>query len=360
MKIFRHYNQEILHLMLMIMISFLVIMISITFVRYLAMAADGAMPLKNVIGILGVILPTFINMLLPISLFLAIVVGLNRLLHDNELLIGFACGMSYWNLIRKLLRVSLPISLLGLILSFVIVPKMNDYQDQLTAMASQNETALNFIQSGRFFSLGDNQIIYVQNFDIQNRKSQNIFIYHNTGSITQIVLAPSGSVKTDANALANVSLNNGQEYEINNTSGSLSARMATFKQMMMTLIPTYDFSNQDLTAVSSIKLLKNRDLAGMVELEWRTVLPLATVILTFLGTVLSDLRPRTSRITKIFYALAIFIIYFNLMSVAKSLMLTGRLPIFPGLFIVHLGFFLLALILLAWREGKFNWKTGSS
>lgn len=354
MKLFKNYNDEILHLMLMIMISFLVIMISISFVRYLAMAADGSIPLKNAIAILGVILPAFINLLLPISFFLAVVVGLNRLLHDNELLIGFACGMSYSTLIRKIYRLSLPIAFLGIIFSFFVVPKMNDYQDQLSAIASQNTSALTFLQSGRFFALGSDQIVYVGDIDLKTRNSQNIFVYQNSGEKTQIVIAPSGSINSEGNSLANVNLNNGQEYEISNTPGSLSVRLASFDHLLMTLIPEYDFSNGDLTAVSSYKLWKQHDLASMVELEWRFTLPLATLILTILGAALSDLRPRTTKIMKIFQAVTIFIIYFNLMTVVKSLVLSNRFPLFPGLFIVHIGFLIFSLVLLGVREGWFN------
>ena len=354
MKLFRHYNQEILHLMLLIMISFLVIMISISFVRYLAMAADGAMPLKNAVAILGVILPNFINLLLPISLFLAIVVGLNRLLHDNELLIGFACGMSFITLIKKLFHFALPIALIGFILSFVIVPKMNDYQDQLIEINSQNSSILNFIQSGRFFAFGDNQIIYVGNVDLKNRQSQNIFLYQKTGETTQVVIAPSGSVVTEGNTLANAHLNNGQDYEISNAPNSLSVRMASFEHLLMTLIPTYDFTNSDLTAVSTVKLWHQHTLPALVELEWRAALPIATIVLALLGAVLNDLRPRTSKLVKIFYAIAIFIIYFNTLSVMKSMLLHGRLPIFPGLFLVHFVFLCVGLILLAYRENWFH------
>lgn len=355
MKLFKNYNQEILHLLLMIMISFLVIMISISFVRYLAMAADGEIPLKNAIAILGVILPNFINLLLPITLFLALVVGINRLLHDNELLIGFACGMSFSKLIRKFFRFTLPLALIGILLSFFVVPKMSEYQDELSEISSQNASVLSFVQSGRFFPLGSGQIVYVSNIDFKTRQSQDIFLYQNTGTVTRIVLAPSGDVASKGdNSLAKVNLNQGQEYEFPDDPDSLSIRMVNFEHLVMSLIPNYDFSNNDLSAVSSLALIKKHDLASLVELEWRAALPVATLILTLLGSVLSDFRPRASRFIKIFYAIAIFIIYFNLMSVAKSMILNNRLPVFPGLFLVHFIFLGLGLILLGIREGWFN------
>lgn len=338
----------------MIMITFLVIMVSISFVRYLSMAADGEIPLKNAIAILGVILPNFINLLMPITLFLAIVVGVNRLLHDNELLIGFACGMSFTKLIRKIFRFALPLFILSLLLNFLIVPKMNQYQDELSEISSQNASMLSFIQSGRFFPLGSNQIVYVSNIDFKSRQSQGIFLYQNMGETTRIVLAPVGEVESQGNTLAKVNLKQGQEYEFSNDPNSLALRTLTFDSLVMALIPNYDFTNDDLSAISTKALIQKHDRPSLVELEWRAALPFAILVLTILGTVLSNLRPRTSRLIKIFYAVAIFIIYFNLMSVVKSLVLNNRMPIFPGLFLVHAAFLLMGIILLGIREGWFN------
>ncbi len=354
MKLFRYYNQEILHLMLMILISFLVIMISISFVRYLALAADGAMPLKNAFALLGVVLPNFIDLLLPVSLFLAIVVGLNRLLHDNELLIGFACGMSFSSLILKLFRFSLPVCLICFVLSFAVVPKMVEYQNQLTEINSQNASILNYIQSGRFFALGDNQIVYISNIDLKNRNSQNIFLYQKNEDVTKILLSPMGSISNQGNALANIALENGQEYDLPNTMNPLAIRIASFQHLNMILIPNYDFDNTDLNAVSSLRLIKQHTPRDLIELEWRATLPLAALVLTVIGTVLSDLRPRKSKLVKIFYAIMLFIIYFNLITVIKSLLNHGQFPLFPGLFIVHFGFLLAGIVLLAMRERWFK------
>lgn len=354
MRLFKHYNQEILQLILMIMISFLLIMVSVTFIRYLALAADGDMPLKNAVAILGILLPNFIMLLLPVSLFLALVIGLNRLLHDNELLTGFACGISFYTLIGKLLRFALPLTLLAVILSYVIVPKMNEYQDHLSTIQSQDATLLNFVQSGRFFALGDNQIAYISNIDLNTRHSQNIFLYQNTGATTEIVLAPSGSIQTQGNKLAEASLNQGQEYLFSNAPHSLAVRMATFDRLVMTLLPDYDFSNTDLSAESTGSLWRHPNLINKLELQWRASTPLAILVLTILGAVLSDLSPRKSKVFKILYAIMIFIIYFNLLSVTKSLVLGGHFPLYPGLFAVHFLFLSIGLFLLAMREGHLN------
>lgn len=354
MKLYKHYNQEILQLILMLIISFLMVMISVTFVRYLALAAGGAVSLKDSVAVLGILLPSFINILLPITLFLGIVIGINKLLHENELLIGFACGMSFKRLLMKIFRFALPISLIGFILSFAVIPKMNEYQDHLQQIESQNSSLLDFVPSGRFFSLGSKQIIYVNNVNFQTHASKDIFIYQDKGSSTQIVLAPSGTVSAPDNSIAEAKLSNGQEYEFSDMPDSAAVRITHFTGLTMMMVPEYDSANSDLSAESSSVLLKAHTTVGDAELEWRASLPLASFVLAVLGTVLSDLRPRQGKLLKIFYAITIFIIYFNLLSVFKSLVAVGHIAVFPGLFIVHFVFLALGLALLALREGWFN------
>ncbi|MCX7122414.1 MAG: LPS export ABC transporter permease LptF [Gammaproteobacteria bacterium] len=354
MKLFHYYNREILHLMLGMMMVLLVIMVSVTFVKYLAMAANGEMPLKSAIALLGIVLPSFISMLLPISLFLSLVVGMGRLLRDNELTIGFACGMSWTQLLMRFLRLGVGAALVTALLTFFVVPKMNYYQGNLSQINSQNASILNFVQSGRFFVPGGNgnQVIYVGNIDFKSRQSKDIFIYQQSHGATQVVIAPTGSVTEQGTELASVNLQNGQEYQ--GVLGSLAYRLVSFDSLSMILIPSYNLANRDLSAISSLQLWKQHDPASLIELEWRSVLPVTTLVLVFLAVGLGDLEPRRGRYIKIFYAIGLFIAYFNAESVVKSMMLSQRIPVFPGLFWVHGVFLLLGIFLILCREGYFN------
>lgn len=353
MKLFSYYNREILHLMMGIMATLLVIMISVSFIKYLSMAADGEMPLKNAIALLGVILPYFISILIPISLFLSIVVGMGRLLGDNELTIGFASGLGWFGFLMKFLKPLAWAVLVTTVLSFGVVPKMNEYQNNLSQIASQNSSILSFVQSGRFFAQrSEGVVVYVGSIDFKTRQSRDIFIYQKTKAPTYVVLAPFGHVTQQGNQLANLNLQNGQEYD--GVLGSLAYRMIAFKNLNMTLIPSYNLNIQDLSAMSSRALWNLHNHAGYTELEWRAALPLACIVLTVLGVALGDLKQRKNRYTKVFYAIGIFIIYFNLESIVKSLLLAHRMSLLPGLFLIHAVFLCLGGLLLCVHEGYFN------
>jgi lipopolysaccharide export system permease protein len=351
MKLFHHYNREIIHFMLGIMAVLLVVMVAVSFIRYLAMAADGEMPLKNAVAILGLILPGFVAMLIPVSLFLAIVWGMARLLSDNELVIGFASGMSHFAFLKQLLKPVFFLALIAGMLSFWVIPKMVYYQHNLTKMASQNSSLIDFVQSGRFFS-SNGKIIYVGAIDFKSRKSQDVFIYQKNGDVTDLVLAPQGEVTDKSSRLANLTLHNGKAYEA--VLGSLSYSLLSFDRLDILLIPNDELSGPDFSATSSWALWQRGDRLSLPELEWRAMLPLSTLILTLIGVGLADLQPRRSRYLKFFYVLSIFIIYFNLETIVHSLVLNQKLAVFPGLFYVHLLFLALGVVLLLFREGYFN------
>jgi lipopolysaccharide export system permease protein len=107
--------------------------------------------------------------------------------------------------------------------------------------------------------------------------------------------------------------------------------------------------------VSTQQLWRQRhDPASLIELEWRSTLPVTTLVLAVLAVGLADLQPRRGRYLKVFYAIGLFIAYFNAESVIKSMMLSQRIGVFPGLFLVHGAFLLAGLLLLIYREGYFN------
>lgn len=358
MKLFRYYNREIFQVMFAIMLILLTIMIAISFIKYLALAANGSMPLKNAFAMLGVILPGFFGLLLPISLFLGIVVGMGRLISDNELIIGFASGMSWFAFLYRLLKPVLFFFLLGLLLNFLIIPKMNLYRNNLAQISAQSSGVFDFVQSGRFFSVSD-KIVYVERVDFKTHQSHNIFIYeeNKAGSSPEkngidLLLAPVGTVTENSNHLSHVSLQNGTIYQTQEA--ALAYRIIHFDSLNLTMIPSYNLSEQDLDSKSTLALWKEGSLESKVELEWRAALPLATLVLTVLGVGLADLTPRRSRYLKLFYAIGLFIIYFNLESILKALVLMHKFPVFPGLFSIHSLFLLFAVLLILVREGYFN------
>jgi lipopolysaccharide export system permease protein len=351
-KLQNYFAREVMHTMLLMMLIFLGIMICIVFIRYLSMAASGEMSLKNAIAMLGIIMPNFINLLIPITLFLSLIITINRLLYDSELVTAFACGVGWFDLVKWLYLPGFLLALLNVILSFWVVPKMAYYQDNLLQISSQNASMASFLETGRFFYTGtDNQVIYVGAVNFKTGVSQQIFIYRKIGNVTELILAPQGQI-TEQDKLSQLTLLNGHEYQ--GVLGTLAYQMVHFGSFNLLMIPTYNTDYTDKSTFPVPDLIRDHGPGSKLELEWRSSTPLMTLVLTVLGVMLSDVRPRKSKYIYFLAGTAIFIIYFNGLSIARSMVITHALPMLPGLYLVHGIFFGIALFLLAKREVFFS------
>src|ERR1700749_4996235 len=67
-------------------------------------------------------LPSLVSMILPIAIFVASLVALNRLQTEQELVVCFAGGMSRWRVISPVIRLSVFAALASLIINLWIQP----------------------------------------------------------------------------------------------------------------------------------------------------------------------------------------------------------------------------------------------
>jgi lipopolysaccharide export system permease protein len=92
---------------------------------------------------------------------------------------------------------------------------------------------------------------------------------------------------------------------------------------------------------------KPRDIA---EMQWRLSLPVAALSLVLLAVPLSRTTPRQGRFGKLFTAILVFIVYYNLMGTAQAWVEKGTLAPLPGMWWVHA--LPLGLTLLLFQTGR--------
>jgi len=92
----------------------------------------------------------------------------------------------------------------------------------------------------------------------------------------------------------------------------------------------------------------------LAELHWRLALPLTVPVLALLAVPVSHSRPRQGRYARLLLALAVFVVYVNLLGGGRTLIATGQWPPWIGLWWAHLLPLLLAWILLR-RQLNRSW-----
>ena len=98
-------------------------------------------------------------------------------------------------------------------------------------------------------------------------------------------------------------------------------------------------------ALPTQQLLLNADAGNNAELQWRMAIPISALILVLLAIPLSFVDPRAGRSLNVVFALLIYIIYNNMLSIFQAWVTQGKLNALIGLWPVHVFFLSLAFYL---------------
>jgi lipopolysaccharide export system permease protein len=88
--------------------------------------------------------------------------------------------------------------------------------------------------------------------------------------------------------------------------------------------------------MGTIQLLSVDGIEASAELQSRFMLPIATLILGFAAIPLSYSSPRKGRYNKIFFGALVYFSYFIMMSIAEKMFLLKVVPIYLGLWWIHI------------------------
>ena len=354
--IVRYLSREVFHTMMAILGILLIIVFSNVFVNLLTRAAAGSISSGTVLVFIGLLLPTYVALLCPISFYLAIVMAYGRLFSDNELLTCLACGMGWKQLMRITLVPAVILTVLVAILTYGVMPTLMYYRDNLDVSAHNKTSNISLIRPGEFVSLENGQdVIYIGHSDANKSSIGDVFLYRHVGKAKPIVVyAPTGKQSYNKKLKAHfVNLENGYSYQ--GTPGSLNYQIVRFKQYRFRLKTTPLIQNvNDIQAVSTWQLLKRHQRADWVELQWRSVMPLSVLILTIVALTLCYTKPRQGRYAKLLPTILMFIFYFNILTISHNWLQKGDLPIFPGMLLPYLVFLVPSIIVL-WRFDGWHW-----
>jgi lipopolysaccharide export system permease protein len=107
------------------LLAFTLILLIARILKLIELVITRGVPLLQVVKLFSLILPTFLEMTVPMSFLLAILLGLGRLSNDYELLAMKASGVSPAQILWPISIVALAISLITLLLTLFARPAAN-------------------------------------------------------------------------------------------------------------------------------------------------------------------------------------------------------------------------------------------
>lgn len=356
MIVFRYLSREVLLTFSAVSTVLLVIIMSGRFIKYLAQAAQGMLDPGVLLLIMGYRIPGFLQLILPLGLFLAILLAYGRLYLDSEMTVLSATGMSEQRLLAYTLAPAVLVALLCAWLSFVLTPQgvqsvaqiLND-QDALTEFDT--------LVPGRFQSMRDgSRVTYTQELSDGRDELRNVFISEKRDlskpsgedeDIT-VLVAKTGRQEIQEDGSRYLILYDGYRYD--GTPGEADYRAIRYDTYGVLLPkPSVEVKVGERETMTTQQLLNSPQPRMQSELQWRLSSPLLVLIVTLIAVPLSRANPRQGRFLKLLPAILLYMAYLALLVAARSALDKGQIPIGLGLWPVHGLFLLIGLLLVYWQ-----------
>ena len=314
------------------------------------LAAKGILPNDAINTLLGFNMVKFLPMILSLSIFLSVLLTLSRWHRDSEMVIWFSSGLGLNSWVRPILNFAIPVIGIIMLLSLWVMPwatqKGQDYKEQL-----KSRDELSSISPGVFKeSNSGDRVYFVEGFDELGNVVKNIFVQSTQHQKTGVVVASVGSRDKAANGDNFLVLGQGRRYESKPNSAEVSS---TEFERYAVRVQTKETTPEAYTrqALSTKQLLAdNTNFGNYAELQWRLAIPISALILVILAIPLSFVDPRAGRSLNVIFAVFIYVIYNNMLSIFQAWVTQGRLDAMLGLWPVHAMFLALTFYMFYRRN----------
>ncbi len=389
----RYMTQQVASTTALVLGFLVVMMLGGRLIRYFGIAAEGNLDISLLFTIIGYNLPYFLELILPLAFFIALMLVFGRLYVDQEMAVINASGVSRGKLGRLMTPLILALFVGEAVLSIVGKPwgvrsSESVWQQQALTSAFDLIRPNQFISSGNYHlyvgSLSDDKkqlqdVILIQsepkpkgsaaknaavdvnnNIDPETAERLNIpelpnaLISDNSISKDTITLAKRAQqVDTGSSGVTQLDLFQGRRYEVG--AGSLKYNQVGFDRYRITLtesskevITEANIETQAIgplwqaatgsTAVNSENALR----AAQGELGYRLALPWLMIIAPMLAVPLAQVRPRQGRWLRLFPSILLFISCALGIISLKNAVSKGSVSVWAYAWLV-LGFMALAL-----------------
>jgi lipopolysaccharide export system permease protein len=331
----------------------LVILLGNTLVRVLGDIAKGELPAHTLWAMLLINFVHYLVVLLPLSLYLGILLGMGRLYRDSEMAAMFACGIGTRRLYRSILALIIPIVLITAVLSMFLAPLTAGYKDEIRHQA-RYASSLSGLLAGQFNIVdGGERSLFFERWDKSGEQMHKVFYYSRDQDVTTIQAAAKAHIQPEQQATY-VVFENGKAFS--GEPGRQDYRIIEYSAHGVRLrkddTPLMKLST---SSTPTPELLKSTEPEMAAEWHWRLAVPVACLLLGLLALPLSHSSPRQGRYNKIGIAILAYIIYLNSLGLGRAWLEKAVVSGLIGLWWVHIlvSIVIVMLVLKLERKGLF-------
>nr|WP_233424934.1 LPS export ABC transporter permease LptF [Moraxella canis] len=328
-----------------LVLGFLVVMLlGGRLIRYFGMAAEGGLNVGVLFRLIGYNLPYFLELILPLSFFIGLMLVFGRLYADHEMAVMNASGISRGRVARLLIPLVAVLMCVEGWVSMVAKPwgmerATNIWQEQSVAQVFDLLRPQEFISSGDYHlyvgEMGANREFLKDVIIIQMNPAQtNSAKPSQTAQRDSIIFAKSATHVENANGQIQLDLQQGRRYEVDPTSRQYS--QLGFERYRITLSAERPegTNHMRIEGVSTAELLsiiqgrskRDNPQEAYAELGYRLSMPWLILLAILLATPLSYVRPRQGRWYKLVPAILIYVAGVLVVISLKDTIIKGKFP----------------------------------
>lgn len=214
MKIyFRYISINLLNINFVLIAIFIMILWLTQTLRYTYLITNSDIGIIDFFKLSLLLIPSFIQIILPISSFIAIIYYYNKIYSNKEIIILKTSGMNNYGIYKPAIFVALIIMLLNYFISFFFMPYCaKNFREKL--IDYKNDNMLLFLEEGAFNNRIKSVHIYIEKH-LPNNIVKNIFIYDEHDPKHKVtIIAKYANISKNENVISFI-LNQGNRQELN-------------------------------------------------------------------------------------------------------------------------------------------------
>ena len=331
----------------------LAIILTRLLILMLGKAASGDVVPEAVLGLIAFGILTYLPVLLGIAVFIAVLLALTRSYRDSEMTVWFTSGLSIAAWVRPVMQFALPVAAICALLSLVLSP-WSLAQSVVYTNLLESRDELSALTPGVFRESRDaDRVFFIDKLSEGDDVVNNVFVQSAQNGRLGVMVAQKGYITTMANGDRFAVLLNGRRYE--GTPGELDYRTVDFDKYFLRIEPREAKPGAPTTkGMSTLELMREHHPDQVAELHWRIALPVAVIVMALFAVPLSFVNPRSGRSWNLFFAVLIYALYNNSLSIFQAWTAQGKIPGWLGLWPVHL--FMVAVILVLFYKQLYGFR----
>ena len=367
----RYILKEILLFFSISLITFTGLLLTIRMLRLTSLIVNRGVEFGQIATVFLAIIPTFLEIALPMAALLGVMLALARMCGDSEIIVIKASGIGLRSVLKPVIGFAVSVAIVSLLVSSILRPwGFNTLSSALFDIARSRSTS--GLSEGIFNKLGS-ITLYAERIDYQTGELTRILVDDKRDSeARKVVVAKRGRiVANEAAQTISLVLIDGMAHELvsekysrtkfstntlrvdpeelhNTKTKGTTARELSIPALR-DAIEEYKIAleagdrGSEITVLGeklSHKKLLKKFRRAKVEFGQRLSLPFASLIMTFIGFAIGVMSPRTQRAWgagfSISLGLGVFIVYYGIFSIGLALADSGKINVLLALWLPNI------------------------